>query len=130
MTTKSGLCSRDFSISIVRGAFSLRAPLFFFRGVFWFPLLFKRFYSKHSNNSRDCCIKANRCVAFGIRLWSHTEVCFLLTSPSAPCASSFLQSLDNLASKIVRLLSFATVSCMFLVGKFGNFLCLYRVARQ
>ena len=57
----------------------------------------------------DCCIKANRCVAFGIRLRSHTEVCELQTSPSAPCASSFLQSLDNLASKIVRLLTFATV---------------------
>ena len=57
----------------------------------------------------DCCIKANRCVAFGIRLWSHTEVCSLQTSPSAPCASSFLQSQDNLASKIVRLLTFATV---------------------
>ena len=50
----------------------------------------------------DCCIKANRYVAFGIRLRSHTEVCSLQTSPSAPCASSFLQSLDNLASKIVR----------------------------
>ena len=59
---------------------------------------------------RDCCIKANRCVAFGIRLRSHTEVCALQTSPSAPCASSFLQSLDNLACKIVRLLTFATVS--------------------
>ena len=59
---------------------------------------------------RDCCIKANRCVAFGIRLRSHTDVCSLQTSPSAPCASSFLQSLDNLASKIVRLLTFATVS--------------------
>ena len=58
----------------------------------------------------DCCIKANRCVAFGIRLRSHTEVCSLQTSPSAPCASSFLQSQDNLASKIVRLLTFATVS--------------------
>ena len=58
----------------------------------------------------DCCIKANRCVAFGIRLWSHTEVCSLQTSPSAPCASSFLQSQDNLACKIVRLLTFATVS--------------------
>ena len=58
----------------------------------------------------DCCIKANRCVAFGIRLRSHTEVCSLQTSPSAPCASSFLQSLDNLACKIVRLLTFATVS--------------------
>ena len=54
---------------------------------------------------RDCCIKANRCVAFGIRLRSHTDVCSLQTSPSAPCASSFLQSLDNLASKIVRLLT-------------------------
>ncbi len=32
----------------------------------------------------DCCIKANRCVAFGIRLRSHTEVCSLQTSPSAP----------------------------------------------
>ena len=59
---------------------------------------------------RDCCIKANRCVAFGIRLWSHTEVFSLQTSPSAPCASSFLQSLDNLTSKIVRPLTFATVS--------------------
>ena len=59
---------------------------------------------------RDCCIKANRCVAFGIRLRSHTEVCSLQTLPSAPCASSFLQSQDNLASKIVRLLTFATVS--------------------
>ena len=59
---------------------------------------------------RDCCIKANRCVAFGIRFRSHTEVCSLQASPSAPCASSFLQSLDNLASKIVRLLTFATVS--------------------
>ena len=59
---------------------------------------------------RDCCIKANRCVAFGIRLRSHTEVCSLQTSPSAPCASSFLQSQDNLASKIVRLLTFAPVS--------------------
>ena len=58
----------------------------------------------------DCCIKANRCVAFGIRLRSHTEVCSLQTSPSAPCASSFLQSLDNLARKVVRLLTFATVS--------------------
>ena len=58
----------------------------------------------------DCCIKANRCVAFGIQLRSHTEVCSLQTSPSAPCASSFLQSLDNLACKIVRLLTFATVS--------------------
>ena len=55
--------------------------------------------------NRDCCIKANRCVAFGIRLRSHTVVCSLQTSPSAPCASSFLQSLDNLASKIVRLLT-------------------------
>ena len=54
--------------------------------------------------------KANCCIAFGIRLRSHTEVCSLQTSPSAPCASSFLQSLDNLASKIVRLLTFATVS--------------------
>ncbi len=53
----------------------------------------------------DCCIKANRCVAFGIRLRSHTDVCSLQTSPSAPCASSFLQSLDNLARKIVRLLT-------------------------
>ncbi len=35
------------------------------------------------------------------------------TSPSAPCASSFLQSLDNLASKIVRLLTFATVSYVY-----------------
>ena len=60
--------------------------------------------------SRGCCIKANRCVAFGIRLRSHTEVCFLQTSSSASCASSFLQSQDNLASKIVRLLTFATVS--------------------
>ena len=60
--------------------------------------------------TRDCCIKANRCVAFGIRPRSHTEVCSLQTSPLAPCASSFLQSLDNLASKIVRLLTFATVS--------------------
>ena len=64
--------------------------------------------------SRGCCIKANRCVAFGIRLRSHTEACFLQTSPSVSCASSFLQSLlqsqDNLASKIVRLLTFATVS--------------------
>ncbi len=58
----------------------------------------------------DCCIKANRCVAFGIRLWLHTEVCSLQTSRSAPCASSFLQSQDNLASKIVRLLTVATVS--------------------
>ena len=58
----------------------------------------------------DCCIKANRGVAFGLRLRSHTEVCSLQTSPSAPCASSFLQSLDNLASKIVRLLTFTTVS--------------------
>ncbi len=41
---------------------------------------------------------------------SHTEVCSLQTSPSAPCASSFLQSQDNLASKIGRLLTFATVS--------------------
>ena len=63
--------------------------------------------------NRDCCIKANRCVAFGIRLRSHTEVCSLQTSPSAPCASSFLQSLDNHASKIVRLLTFATVSNSF-----------------
>ena len=63
--------------------------------------------------NRDCCIKANRCVAFGIRLRSHTEVCSLQTSPSAPCASSFLQSLDNLACKIVRLLTFATVSNSF-----------------
>ena len=63
-----------------------------------------------SSPNRDCCIKANRCVAFGIRLRSHTEVCSLQTSPSAPCASSFLQSLDNLACKIVRLLTFATVS--------------------
>ena len=53
---------------------------------------------------------ANRRVTFGIRLRLHTEVCFLQTSPSAPCASSFLQSQDNLASKIVRLLTFATVS--------------------
>ena len=59
---------------------------------------------------RDYGIKANRCVAFGIRLRSHTEVCSLQASPSAPCASSFLQSLDNLASKIVSLLTFATVS--------------------
>ena len=58
----------------------------------------------------DCCIKAHRCVAFGIRLRSHTEVCGLQASPSAPCASSFLQSLDNLACKIGRLLTFATVS--------------------
>ena len=57
----------------------------------------------------DYCIKANRGVAFGIRLRSHTEVCSLQTSPSVPCASSFLQSLDNLACKIVRLLTFATV---------------------
>ena len=63
--------------------------------------------------NRDCCIKANRGVAFGIRLRSHTEVCGLQTSPSAPCASSFLQSLDNHASKIVRLLTFATVSNSF-----------------
>ena len=65
----------------------------------------------HHSLCGDCCIKANRCVAFGIRLRSHTEVCSLQTSPSAPCASSFLQSLDNLACKIVRLLTFATVSC-------------------
>ena len=63
-----------------------------------------------SNNQLRRCIKANRCVAFGIRLRSHTDVCSLQTSPSAPCASSFLQSQDNLASKIVRLLTFATVS--------------------
>ncbi len=64
--------------------------------------------------SGGCCIKANGCVAFGIRLRSHTEACFLQTSPSVSCASSFLQNLlqnqDNLASKIVRLLTFATVS--------------------
>ena len=77
---------------------------------------------------RDSCIKANRCVAFGIRLWSHTEVCSLQTSPSAPCASSFLQSLDNLASKIVRLLTFATVSLseyspqLFVIKKYRHFL--------
>ena len=71
---------------------------------------------------RDCCIKANRCVAFGIRLRSHTEVCSLQTSPSAPCASSFLQSQDNLASKIVRLLTFATVSRRDL-----DRACFYRV---
>ena len=59
---------------------------------------------------RDCCIKATRCVAFGIRLRLHTDVCSLQTSPSAPCASSFLQSQDNLSSKIVSLLTFATVS--------------------
>ena len=57
----------------------------------------------------DCCIKANRCVAFGIWLRSHTEVCSLQISPSAPCVSSFLQSQDNLASKIMRLLTFTTV---------------------
>ena len=66
--------------------------------------------AKGESKGGDCCIKANRCVAFGLRLRSHTEVCSLQTSPSAPCASSFLQSLDNLASKIVRLLTFATVS--------------------
>ena len=60
--------------------------------------------------SGGCCIKANRCVAFGIRLRSHTEACFLQTSSSASCASSFLQSQDNLASKIVRVLTFTTVS--------------------
>ena len=58
----------------------------------------------------DCCIKSNRCVAFGICLRSHTEVYSLQTSPSEPCASSFLQSQDNLASKIVRQLTFAPVS--------------------
>ena len=68
---------------------------------------------------RDSCIKANRCVAFGIRLWSHTEVCSLQTSPSAPCTSSFLQSLDNLARKIVRLLTFATVSLRLLLVLLG-----------
>ena len=59
---------------------------------------------------RGCRKKANRCVAFGIRLRLHTGVCTLQASPSAPCASFFLQSQDNLASKIVRLLTFATVS--------------------
>ena len=54
----------------------------------------------------DCCTKANRCIAFGIRLRSHTEVCSRQTSPSAPCASSFLQSQDNLASKIVQTVDF------------------------
>ena len=76
----------------------------------------------------DCCIKANRCVAFGIRIRSHTEVCSLQTSPSAPCASSFLRSQDNLASKIMRLLTFATVS----VGSICPILylvCLFRLYR-
>ena len=60
---------------------------------------------------------ANRCVAFEIRLQLHTEVCSLQTSPSASCASSFLQSQDNLASKIVRLLTYATVSlCVPVAG--------------
>ena len=62
------------------------------------------------NTYRDYCIKANRSVAFGLRLRLHTEVCSLQTSPSVPRASSFLQGQDNLAGKIVRLLTFATVS--------------------
>ena len=68
------------------------------------------FWDSASVTYGDCCIKANRCVDFGLRLRSHTEVCSLQTSPSAPCASSFLQSQDNLACKIVRLLTFATVT--------------------
>ena len=77
----------------------------------------------------DCCIKAHRCVAFGIRLRSHTEVCSLQASPSAPCASSFLQSLDNLACKIGSLLTFATVSlCRILIR--GGRQCRRSVCRE
>ncbi len=49
-------------------------------------------------------------IAFVSVLVTYFGVNFFQTSPSAPCASSFLQSQDNLASKIVRLLTFATVS--------------------
>ena len=71
---------------------------------------FFRYAAGLARYKRDCCIKANRGVAFGIRLRSHTEVCELQTSSSAPCASSVLQSQDNLASKIVRLFTFAAVT--------------------
>ena len=49
-----------------------------------------------------CCFRDSALVTYGGMLPSYP--------PSAPCASSFLQSLDILARKIVRLLTFATVS--------------------
>ena len=53
---------------------------------------------------------ANCCVASGIRLRLHTEVCSLQTSPSAPCTSSILPSQSKIASNLAILLPFATVS--------------------
>ena len=58
----------------------------------------------------DCCIMANHCVAIGIRLRSRTPVRSLQPSPSAPCASSILQSQNKIASNLETLLLFATGS--------------------
>ena len=77
---------------------------------------------------RDCCIMANHCVAIGIRLRSRTPVRSLQSSPSAPCASSILQSQNKIARNLVTLLLFATVSiryCCFAIVLYYQILLCY-----